>query len=74
MGNTSLVWAAENGHEGVVKVLLGRDDIDPDKSDEDDRTPLLLAACGGQDGVVKILLGRDDVDLNKVDVHDRAPF
>ena len=44
MGNTPLAWAAENGHEGVVKVLLGRGDIDPDKPDEDDRTPLPLAA------------------------------
>jgi len=33
-GNTPLVWAAFNGHEGVVKLLLGRDYLDPDKPDE----------------------------------------
>jgi len=30
-GNTPLVWAARNGHQGVVKILLGRSDINPNK-------------------------------------------
>jgi len=29
MGNTPLAWAGGNGHDGVVKLLLGRHDIDP---------------------------------------------
>ena len=33
-GNTPLVWAAMNGHEGVVKILLGQDDVDPSKPDK----------------------------------------
>ena len=34
MRYTPLWWAAENGHEEVVRILLGRDDIDPDKQDQ----------------------------------------
>jgi len=57
MGDAPLGWAAGNGREGVVRLLIGRDDIDPDKAGEDDQTPLLRAARGGHEGVVKILLG-----------------
>ena len=32
-GNTPLKWAAENGHEEVVKILLAREEIHPDKLD-----------------------------------------
>ena len=39
-GNTSLAWAALNGHEEVVKVLLGRDDVNPDEPDVYGQTPL----------------------------------
>ena len=48
----------------MVKILLGWDDVDPDKPGEDSQTPLLLAAYYGHEGV-KILLGRDDVNLDK---------
>ena len=57
MSDAPLGWAAGNGREGVVRLLIGRDDIDPDKAGEDDQTPLLRAARGGHEGVVKILLG-----------------
>ena len=51
MGHTPLTWAARNGHEEVVRVLLGRDDIDPDKPGQGGETPLLWAACNGHEGV-----------------------
>jgi len=62
VGNTPLVWAARNGHKGVVRILLGRDHVAPDKPDVDGQTPLLLAALMGHEDVVQILLGRDDVN------------
>jgi len=39
-GNTSLAWAASNGHEGVVKILLGRGDIAPNKPGAHEQSPL----------------------------------
>jgi len=35
MGDTPLGWAAGKGHEEVVKLLLGRADINHDKPGED---------------------------------------
>ena len=32
-GQTPLSWAAEYGHEGVVKILLEREDVNPDLAD-----------------------------------------
>jgi len=74
MGDTPLAWAAANGHEGVVKILLGRDDIDPNKPGKDDQTPLLRAARNGHERVVKRLLGRNDIDPNKPDEYGRTPL
>ena len=51
-----------------MEILLGRDDINPDKPDEEGRTPLWGAAGGGHEGVVEILLGHGDFDLNKRDM------
>ena len=73
-GNTPLVWAARNGHEGVVKILLGQDDISPDKPGEGGQTPLYCATKKGHEGVVKILLGRRDVNPNKIDLWAETPL
>ena len=72
--NTPLVWAAWNGHEGVVKILLGRDGIIPDKPGFLSQTPLFCAAENGHEGVVKILLGRDDVIPNRPDDNIETPL
>ena len=56
-GYTPLAWAARNGHEEAVKVLLERGKANPDERDNDGKTPLLLAAWHGHEEVVKILLG-----------------
>ena len=65
LGGTALTWAAEKGHEGVVKMLLERDDINPDQADADwGSTPLIWAANHEHEGVVKLLLEREDVNPN----------
>ena len=56
-----------------MRILLERDDIDPDKPDQDGRTPLWWAAWVGQEGVVKLLLGRDDVNPDKPDKSGLTP-
>jgi len=72
--NTPLVLAARNGHEGVVKVLLGRDNISPDKPDNYGQTALHHAAEAGHEGMVKVLLGRDNVSPDKPDNHGQTPL
>ena len=55
MGFTPLGWAAGNGHEAVVRILLGRDDVDPNKPDNKGRTPLTYAAENDYPGVIALL-------------------
>lgn len=45
--NTPLVLAACYGDEEVVKILLGRGDVNPNKSDNGGKTPLGCAAQNG---------------------------
>ena len=73
-GRGPLAWAARNGHEGVVEILLGQGEINPDKPDNRGRTPLLLAAVNGHEGVVKILLGREKVNPDKRDMLGLTPL
>ena len=68
MGMTSLTWAATRGYEEVVKMFLGRDDVNPDQADTKyGRTPLSWAAINGHEGMAKILLERKDVNPNQAD-------
>ena len=73
-GKTPLLRAARNGHEGVVNILLGRDEFNPEKLGERGETPLSYAAENGHEGVVNILLGRDDVDPEKPGYFDETPL
>jgi hypothetical protein len=64
-GLTPLSWAACNGHEAVVKLLLKTDKVDVDSKDEYGHTPLLYAAANGHEAVVKLLLGKRDSTKSK---------
>ena len=55
-------------------MLLERDEVSPDKPDNDGRTPLSYAAGNGYAGVVEILLQRDDVDPSKLDEYGQTPL
>jgi hypothetical protein len=53
-GLTPLSWAAENGHERIVKQLLAKDDVDRGLKDSQyGRTPLSWAAENGHERIVK---------------------
>jgi len=72
--NTPLVWAARNGHERVVKILLKRGDVSPDTPGEDGQTPLLFAAWNGCEGVVKMLLEWGGINPDRRDNYGRTPL
>ena len=73
-GRTPLVWAAKNGHEGVVKILLERENVEPNLADKNDRTPLGWSAIEGHEGVVKLLLEQENVDPNRQDKDGEGPL
>ena len=67
-GMTALTWAAERGHKEDVKMLLEREEVNPNKADiKYGRTPLAWAAEKGHDGIVKMLLEREDVNPDQAD-------
>ena len=75
-GSTALTWAALRGQQEVVKALLEREDVNPNKADtKHGRTPISWAAGNGHEGIVKVLLERKDVNPNKADIkHGRTPL
>jgi len=73
VGRTPLAWAAGNGHEGAVKILLDQRDVDPNRPDKHKMTPLGTAAAEGHEGVVRLLLERENVDPNHLDIYSRTP-
>ena len=66
-GQTPLWWAARNGHEAVLKLLLGTTANVEVEDDRDGRTPLGWAAYHGHEEVVKLLLEK----AANVDARDR---
>ncbi len=69
-GETLIDWAASNGHEAVIILLLSYMNVDLN-SKHNNRSPLSLAAAKGHAEVVKLLLARDDIDLNFTTMDDR---
>jgi ankyrin repeat protein len=55
-GRTPLQWAALNGHEAIVKLLLLEGKADVESNDNNGRTPFLLAALNGHEAIVQMLL------------------
>jgi hypothetical protein len=68
-----LSWAAENGHEAVVKLLLEKGAELESKDKRWGRTPLSWAAEKGHEAVVKLLL-KKGAELESRDWYGRTPL
>lgn len=53
--DTDTLGASSEGDEGVVKLLVARDDVKADSKDNDGQTPLSWAVQRGHEAVVKLL-------------------
>jgi len=62
------------GATQVVSLLFGRKHVDPDKPDNDGRTPLWWAVWSEHGDVVRLLLGRQDVSPDRPDNYGRTPL
>jgi ankyrin repeat protein len=70
---TPLSYAAENGHEAVVKLLLATDGVDPSSKLTGLRvTSLYFAAGKGHEAIVRLLLAQEGVDPESMDSYGQS--
>jgi ankyrin repeat protein len=67
-GRTPLFWAAESGHEAIVRLLLATGKADINARDNGGRTPLSRAAEKGHEAIVQLLLATGKADINARDL------
>lgn len=79
---TPLWWAAWQGHEAVVELLLSQNHVNVNNrgfsyqrgAPRYSETPLGAAAESGKDKIVKLLIQREDVDVNLPDGYGYSPL
>ncbi|CAG2253310.1 unnamed protein product [Mytilus edulis] len=71
---TPLNAAAKGGFTNIVKLLLGRADIDPNKEKSNGDSPLQSAASEGHLDIIQLLLKRTDIDPNKENKYGNTPL
>jgi hypothetical protein len=74
-GFNPLAWAAINGHETLVQLLLTKYSVHPDLRDAQySRTPLSWSAGNGHESVVSLLLKTRKVNVDAKDRHGWTPL
>lgn len=73
-GRSPLSWAAEYGHDSIVKLLLDTGLVEIDAPDCCYQTPLAFAAEWGREAVAKLLLDTGKVQINARDSHHHTPL
>jgi ankyrin repeat protein len=68
------LWAAENGHEAVMRLLLDIRKVKINSKDNSDQTPLFWAYLKGHAPVVQLLLDTVKVKINPKNNYGEAPF
>lgn len=71
-GRTPLSWAAENGHEAAVRLLVEKG-ADLESKDRSGQAPLLWAAKNGHEAVVRLLVEKG-AELESKDKSGRTPL
>jgi ankyrin repeat protein len=72
--HTALIYACDNGHEDIVKMLLKEQHIDVNFQDKYGLTALMYACLGGYTEIVKLLLGREDIDIHLEDKEGKMAY
>lgn len=73
-GRTALSFAAERGHESVVRLLLTRPNVDDSSADNMRRTPIFYASKEGRINVVKCLLVTNPGTVDCIDHYGSSPL
>ena len=67
--------ACNNGHDGAVRILLARNNVNPNAVDSEyGGIPLSLAAEHGHEAIVRTLLERNDINPDKADMWGQIPL
>ena len=64
-GETSLLFASQNGHLNVVKYLVEEGKAEVDKAKNDGQAPLYVASGKGHLEIMKCLVEEGEVDVDK---------
>lgn len=71
---TPLSWAAANGYEATVKLLLETGKVEAGSKDNYNWTPISGAAQNGHEAIVKLLLETGKFNVDSKDIEGRIPL
>lgn len=73
-GWTPLHYAAREGHEAIVRLLMQQRHVEINSRDSNNQSPLLIAAEHGHEAVVRLLISDDEIDVDSRDSDYRTPL